>query len=134
MYLESLLAELSAELGIAPLAVQTQDRCAVFLGGDVHVELHWRPATGMLRLVALVGDPAMHRERLLTTLLAGNLALAERGKPVFALEPGTDAVVLTQSLDTARLTATRLASRIRTLAGACRKVRAALATDQAILA
>ncbi|MES2481510.1 MAG: type III secretion system chaperone [Pseudomonadota bacterium] len=123
MYLDALLDELSAAMGIPPLAADAQDRCALRIDEDVQVELHWRQATGMLRLVAPVGHATEQPLRLLATMLVGNLALAERGLPVFAFDPRTGAVVLTQSLDTASLTGTALAGCIERLAGGCRKAR-----------
>ena len=104
----ALLAELGALIGIADLAFDEDGVATLALdGGAAIVTLGARPAGDALELMCCLdtveAKPATMREMLRANFLGG------AGRPVFALEPGSDAVVLQQSVRLEGMTGTALA-------------------------
>ena len=104
----ALLAELGALIGIADLTFDEDGIATLALdGGAAIVTLGARPAGDALELMCCLDTvevkPAVMREMLRANFLGG------AGRPVFALEPGSDAVVLQQSVRLEGMTGTALA-------------------------
>ena len=104
----ALLAELGALIGIDDLAFDEDGVATLVLeGGAAIVTLGARPAGDALELMCCLdtveAKPATMREMLRANFLGG------AGRPVFALEPGSDAVVLQQSVRFEGMTGAELA-------------------------
>jgi hypothetical protein len=124
----AVVAELGALIGIGDLMLDEDGVATLALdGGAALVTLGAREAGEALELMCCLDTvapkPAVLREMLRANFLSG------AGRPVFALEPGSDAVVLQQSVPLAGMTGTDLARILEQFGDTAQRLQALLEAE-----
>lgn len=133
--IDALLSDLAGRLSLPGLRLDMAQSCAIVVGGETQVDLHYAPAEAVLGLCAEVltpHDPA--RARIVRAALSANLQPSLLEGFFFALQAHTPCVSLCRTLDAETLDGAQLLAEIARLVAACRGWRSRLSEPGCSLA